>query len=54
MRAGCGGCVPLVTNIYKAEMKKAGHATNNKCVVLFRSTRTRAEPSHAVSALTSR
>ncbi|KAL8278182.1 hypothetical protein RQP46_009355 [Phenoliferia psychrophenolica] len=27
--AGCGGCVPLVTNIFKAEMKKAGHATNN-------------------------
>ncbi|KAK4702458.1 nitrite reductase (NAD(P)H), partial [Phenoliferia sp. Uapishka_3] len=27
--AGCGGCVPLVTSIFKAEMKKAGHATNN-------------------------
>ena len=27
---GCGGCVPLVTSIFKAEMKKAGHATNNK------------------------
>lgn len=30
--AGCGGCMTLVTNIYKAEMKKAGHATNNKYV----------------------
>ncbi|EPQ53160.1 nitrite reductase [Gloeophyllum trabeum ATCC 11539] len=26
---GCGGCMPLVTNIFKAEMKKAGHALNN-------------------------
>jgi nitrite reductase (NAD(P)H) len=24
--AGCGGCVPLVTSIFKGEMKKAGHA----------------------------
>lgn len=29
---GCGGCVPLVTSIYKAAMQKAGHATNNKSV----------------------
>lgn len=26
---GCGGCMPLVTNIFKAEMKKAGHAVSN-------------------------
>ncbi|KAG1902240.1 uncharacterized protein F5891DRAFT_1025513 [Suillus fuscotomentosus] len=26
---GCGGCVPLATNIFKAEMKKAGHAVSN-------------------------
>ncbi|WWC68372.1 nitrite reductase [NAD(P)H], large subunit [Kwoniella pini CBS 10737] len=23
--SGCGGCVPLVTNVFKAEMKKSGH-----------------------------
>jgi nitrite reductase (NAD(P)H) len=28
--SGCGGCVPLLTNIFKAEMKKAGHAFNNE------------------------
>ncbi|PSR79445.1 hypothetical protein PHLCEN_2v7032, partial [Hermanssonia centrifuga] len=29
---GCGGCLPLVTNIFKAEMKKAGHElSNNLC-----------------------
>ncbi|KDR71728.1 hypothetical protein GALMADRAFT_253448 [Galerina marginata CBS 339.88] len=29
---GCGGCMPLVTNIFKAEMKKAGHTlSNNIC-----------------------
>lgn len=28
--SGCGGCVPLVTAIFKSEMKKAGHALNNK------------------------
>lgn len=27
--AGCGGCVPLATNIFKAEMKKTGHAVSN-------------------------
>jgi len=26
---GCGGCVPLVTDIFKAEMKKAGFALKN-------------------------
>ncbi|KAL7410257.1 NADPH nitrite reductase [Mrakia frigida] len=30
--AGCGGCIPLVTNIFKAEMKKAGlSVSNNIC-----------------------
>ncbi|EJF58500.1 nitrite reductase [Dichomitus squalens LYAD-421 SS1] len=30
--SGCGGCVPLMTNIVKAEMKKAGIAvSNNLC-----------------------
>ncbi|GAA5913645.1 uncharacterized protein JCM6883_004036 [Sporobolomyces salmoneus] len=29
---GCGGCVPLVTSIFKAEMKKNGNAiSNNLC-----------------------
>ncbi|CAL1707574.1 unnamed protein product [Somion occarium] len=29
---GCGGCIPLLTNIFKAEMKKAGNAvSNNLC-----------------------
>jgi nitrite reductase (NAD(P)H) len=28
--AGCGGCVPMVTSIFKAEMKKAGHTLNNQ------------------------
>ncbi|KAJ7637116.1 nitrite reductase [Roridomyces roridus] len=26
---GCGGCMPLVTSIFNAEMKKAGHKVNN-------------------------
>lgn len=26
---GCGGCMPLVTSIFNAEMKKAGHKLNN-------------------------
>ncbi|TNY23557.1 NADPH nitrite reductase [Rhodotorula diobovata] len=30
---GCGGCVPLVTNIFKSEMKKAGNTvSNNICM----------------------
>ncbi|KAF8843892.1 nitrite reductase [Paxillus ammoniavirescens] len=30
---GCGGCMPLATNIFKAEMKKAGHTiSNNLCI----------------------
>lgn len=28
--AGCGGCVPLVTAIFKSEMKKAGHTLVNQ------------------------
>jgi nitrite reductase (NAD(P)H) len=28
--AGCGGCVPLATSIFKAEMRKLGHSINNK------------------------
>lgn len=28
--SGCGGCIPLVTNIFKAEMAKAGHTLSNK------------------------
>ncbi|KIP04506.1 hypothetical protein PHLGIDRAFT_31334 [Phlebiopsis gigantea 11061_1 CR5-6] len=29
---GCGGCIPLVTNIFKAEMKKSGHeVSTNLC-----------------------
>jgi nitrite reductase (NAD(P)H) len=27
---GCGGCMPLATNIFKAEMKKAGHDVSNQ------------------------
>ncbi|KAI0933046.1 hypothetical protein AcW1_000017 [Taiwanofungus camphoratus] len=30
--SGCGGCVPFLTNLFKAEMKKAGHSiSNNLC-----------------------
>ncbi|KAH7886820.1 hypothetical protein F5I97DRAFT_1058573 [Phlebopus sp. FC_14] len=36
---GCGGCMPLVTNIFKAEMKKAGHALSNNLCVHFAMTR---------------
>ncbi|KAB5593146.1 Nitrite reductase (NAD(P)H) large subunit [Ceratobasidium theobromae] len=32
---GCGGCIPLVTNIFKAEMKKAGKETNNNLCIHF-------------------
>ncbi|KAG2031435.1 hypothetical protein BDR03DRAFT_986432 [Suillus americanus] len=27
--AGCGGCMPLAANIFKADMKKTGHAVSN-------------------------
>ncbi|KAG1776329.1 hypothetical protein EV702DRAFT_1179952 [Suillus placidus] len=33
--AGCGGCVPLATNIFKAEMKKTGHAVSNHLCAHF-------------------
>ncbi|KAH7909470.1 hypothetical protein BJ138DRAFT_1066987 [Hygrophoropsis aurantiaca] len=36
---GCGGCMPLVTNIFKAEMKKAGHAVSNSLCPHFAMTR---------------
>ncbi|GAA5857736.1 hypothetical protein JCM1840_000889 [Sporobolomyces johnsonii] len=36
---GCGGCVPLVTNIYKAEMKKAGNAVTNHLCPHFKMSR---------------
>ena len=31
--SGCGGCVPLVTSIFNAEMKKAGHTVLNQYVL---------------------
>ncbi|KAF8749404.1 BFD-like [2Fe-2S] binding domain [Rhizoctonia solani] len=37
---GCGGCIPLVTNIFKVEMKKAGKETNNNLCVHFPMSRT--------------
>lgn len=37
--AGCGGCVPLVTSIYKAEMKKAGLTTNSDLCIHFKLSR---------------
>ncbi|OCH89826.1 nitrite reductase [Obba rivulosa] len=36
---GCGGCMPLVTNIFKAEMKKAGYVVNNNLCPHFTMTR---------------
>lgn len=36
---GCGGCVPLVTDIFKAELKKAGRAVNNHLCEHFAYTR---------------
>jgi len=36
---GCGGCMPLVTNLFKAEMKKAGHAVSNNLCIHFAMTR---------------
>ncbi|KAG1736104.1 uncharacterized protein EDB91DRAFT_1142842 [Suillus paluster] len=36
---GCGGCMPLVTNIFKAEMKKAGHTMSNNLCPHFGMTR---------------
>ncbi|KAH9920537.1 nitrite reductase [Epithele typhae] len=36
---GCGGCVPLVTNIMKTEMKKAGLAVSNNLCAHFAMSR---------------
>ncbi len=36
---GCGGCVPLVTDLLKAEMKKAGLEVNNNLCEHFNHTR---------------
>ncbi|GFZ50204.1 Nitrite reductase [NAD(P)H] [Saitozyma sp. JCM 24511] len=37
--AGCGGCVPLVTAIFKSEMKKAGHTLVNHLCPHFKMSR---------------
>ncbi|KAJ7484733.1 nitrite reductase [Mycena latifolia] len=36
---GCGGCMPLVTSIFNAEMKKAGHQLNNNLCPHFAMSR---------------
>ena len=36
---GCGGCMPLITNIFKAEMKKAGLAVSADLCSHFRMSR---------------
>ncbi len=36
---GCGGCMPLVIDIFKAEMKKSGKAVNNSICEHFAYTR---------------
>jgi nitrite reductase (NADH) large subunit len=36
---GCGGCLPLVTDIFKAEMKKSGQKVNNALCEHFAFTR---------------
>ncbi|GAA5999895.1 hypothetical protein JCM10207_005960 [Rhodosporidiobolus poonsookiae] len=36
---GCGGCVPLVTGIFKSAMKKAGVAVNNNLCFHFKMSR---------------
>ena len=36
---GCGGCIPLVTDIFKAEMKKSGQKVNNSLCEHFAFTR---------------
>ena len=38
--AGCGGCLPLVTDLFKAELKKAGKAVNNHLCEHFPLSRT--------------
>ncbi|WVW80433.1 nitrite reductase [NAD(P)H], large subunit [Kwoniella bestiolae CBS 10118] len=37
--AGCGGCVPMVTNIFKAEMKKSGHKVSTALCPHFKMSR---------------
>lgn len=34
--SGCGGCVPLVTNIVKAELKKAGKSLSTDLCIHFK------------------
>jgi nitrite reductase (NADH) large subunit len=36
---GCGGCVPLVTDLFKAELKKSGKSVNNALCEHFAFTR---------------
>lgn len=36
---GCGGCVPLATSIFNAQMKKAGHSVTNNICPHFKKTR---------------
>ncbi|KAF9569383.1 nitrite reductase NiiA [Agrocybe pediades] len=36
---GCGGCVPLATSIFNAEMKKAGHVVMNHLCPHFKKSR---------------
>ncbi len=38
--AGCGGCIPLVTDLFKAELKKAGKTVNNHLCEHFPLSRT--------------
>ena len=38
--AGCGGCLPLVTDIFKSELKKAGKTVNNHLCEHFPLSRT--------------
>ncbi|OCF75267.1 nitrite reductase [NAD(P)H], large subunit [Kwoniella mangroviensis CBS 8886] len=37
--SGCGGCVPMVTNIFKAEMKKSGHKVSTALCPHFKMSR---------------
>lgn len=36
---GCGGCIPLATSIFNAEMKKAGHSVSTHLCGHFKKTR---------------
>ncbi|GAA5872094.1 hypothetical protein JCM8547_003101 [Rhodosporidiobolus lusitaniae] len=36
---GCGGCVPLITGIFKSEMKKAGNTVSNNLCAHFKMSR---------------